>query len=337
MSRPLPWSWVAPLLSTDVSTPTSPGSRCSLKLLDTAFLSANNKVGSWLYTSKKGEVTKKKKDNLSLPKVLERFTRFALANPTNAAGPQHVCVVHSRSGDRRLLSHGDFQKCVEEGSGLEDAEALQCYLRPRGGQEEVHRCKYSPSGSSFSVSSGSDSRPISDSPVTSEITSLADLIASHISLAATKMSNKASPGPDLTCAAFTADFVLDDNGQLWLCSVSDCVVGPAPSPPSPLPDTMPPISTSMGGSPPRKDNALPSLDDGAPASKHAPTSLFFKEGHGSNAVWRCARGIEEVRPPQPNWCTLRSLTLISSTRSCRAWLAGPSRIRTAPARWTCLR
>jgi len=55
----------------------------------------------------------KKKDNLTLPKVYDRFTRFSLANPANKAGNQYVAVVHQRDGGRRLLDHAELQTGTE--------------------------------------------------------------------------------------------------------------------------------------------------------------------------------------------------------------------------------
>jgi hypothetical protein len=108
------WDQVSSLLCTEV-TSEGDSSRCSIKILDVAFISTTassnqsspqdnepttNKiqVNDWLYTSKKGEITRKKNANLSLSKVYERFTRFALANPQNASGGKNVAVLFCGGG-----------------------------------------------------------------------------------------------------------------------------------------------------------------------------------------------------------------------------------------------
>jgi hypothetical protein len=85
-------------------------------------------------------MTKKKKDHLTLTKVYERFTRFALANPDNASTHKYVAVVHPRGdGPRRILDHSALQDAsetneVEGAKSLSDCSALQCYLRAEKGK-----------------------------------------------------------------------------------------------------------------------------------------------------------------------------------------------------------
>lgn len=68
----LTWAQTAALLYTESLLPGSNVSRrCPIKVLDTAFLELKGgdvrdevKVVGWVYTSKKGEITKKKKEHL---------------------------------------------------------------------------------------------------------------------------------------------------------------------------------------------------------------------------------------------------------------------------------
>lgn len=209
----LSWHHVAPLLATEIEpTSESPkGRRCAIKLLDTAFLSLSMSSGrpskmvnvdSWLYTSKKGEMTKKKRDHLNLNKVYERFTRFALANPDNASSQKFVAVVHPRGdGPRRIMDHSQLQSAAEsnetEGAPLlADCSALQCYLRPEKGKDELHRVTFSSGKISIQIVSNwmrngiGRAAPIKytsmNSDVTSELSASASKLEHHLQLATAK-------------------------------------------------------------------------------------------------------------------------------------------------------
>ena len=66
--------------------------KCSVRLLDTVFIDTENKVVNWYFTTKSGYISKKKSldgstsnllnDEVSA-NIVDRFSRFSLANPNN--------------------------------------------------------------------------------------------------------------------------------------------------------------------------------------------------------------------------------------------------------------
>jgi len=322
MPHPLPWSSLSPLLSTEVLHPSGASSRCPIKILDTAFISPSSsptagrnsvKVDSWLYTSKKGEVTKKKRDNLTLQKVFERFARFALANPSNNNGAKLVTVAFPRGGGaKRILDYGRMQEIVEsnvaEGEvDLVDISAIRCFLRPFEGRDELWRVRYDTDNNSqvkvevkcvegwlrdgVGVEKDVKDNYMNDD-VTGEITSLTNSIVEHVELAHAKLRKTKGSVKSMVC-----DFVLDDNRHLWLSSVEDTVIAstsleiendsPNTSHPRPIPEAS-------------KRPSLPSIDaaDVSQVSQQQPmtpgASIFTKNGAGANAFWSCSKSLQEL-------------------------------------------
>ncbi|GMH51794.1 hypothetical protein TL16_g01087 [Triparma laevis f. inornata] len=305
----LTWAQTAALLYTESLLPGSNVSRrCPIKVLDTAFLELKGgdvrdevKVVGWVYTSKKGEITKKKKEHLSLTKVYERFTRFALANPENASTNKYVAVVHPRGlGRRRIMEHSSLQSSAEgnemEGSPmLVDCSALQCYLRPQDGVDHLYRSTFD--GENVTVCVVRD--VVRDGVGVEEgikITMMNEDLVEELKRNAIKLKTHieaamagGKKGPQRVMS-LTADFVLDDNRQLWLCCVDNVSVMPTSSTSS-----SDELEEKKLTSPSRP--SLPSLDaseTNRPTSKTNGRSIFVKRGSGSNAVWVCNKGIHEL-------------------------------------------
>ena len=175
---------------------------------------------------------------------------------------------------------------------LSDCVALQCYLRPISGDtDNLHRVHYSQAQTSVttipdgnSPHPGDPSSPV-DKSTTTELTTTAQTLASHISLAATKLSLKSRPTSPktITATAFTADFVLDDNRQLWLCAVHDVTVTETPTVTPPPPTELPKLSpTSPTHAPPRS------------SPRATSSAIFVKQGAGANTTWHCTQSVTEL-------------------------------------------
>ena len=136
-----PWHWTARALA-----PVSIDGRkakCSVRLLDTVFFSPEMPLSesTWLFTSKHGTVTLKKQEQVTAPKIIERFTRFALMNPLNV--DEIVGTSISASAGTKSLGATDLEALLEQQQQRRrqqqagTSEAVQVYLRPRGGAEET--------------------------------------------------------------------------------------------------------------------------------------------------------------------------------------------------------
>jgi len=251
-------------------------------------------------------MTKKKKDHLTLTKVYERFTRFALANPDNASTQKYVAVVHPRGdGPRRILDHSALQDAsesneIEGAPSLSDCSALQCYLRAEKGKDELYRTSFSNMKTHISVvskwmadgigNSASIRHTTMNSDITEELTDSIHKLRDHLTLAAAKKQNIEPESVEVH--SLTADFVLDDNRQLWLCCVND-VRMEIDSLESSINSVAEEKKTQSLVSPVRP--SLPSLD---PESTQQPSyvsaSIFHKKGSGSNAVYTCTKGEHEL-------------------------------------------
>lgn len=226
-----------------------------MRLVDTVVLDDAGEVESWIFTAKTGEITAKKKFQ-DRAKVVERFTRFALANSSNTEG--YVALVSS-SSIRRQAHPGE--RTVVDRIALEEAmigseavppgfvgRTLQCYLRPQHGANSFLRGRVRAGDKSFSLMSLSplfqraptasgclvesntpaetDSRRVEERDLGAD--GLHDQIKSALtSLAAFLEPRLCEAGADPTAIwDCEADFIVDDNGELWLTSLPNVTVSP---------------------------------------------------------------------------------------------------------------
>lgn len=133
--------------------------RLRLKILDTIFLHQNHDgfttIGQWYFTSKKGDVTKRKDpDRLTLQHLHDRFCRFSLANSSNAAGPRIVGIgyLETKCDKETIPQTIGLQKkrvhfteeqlkrqIFHDNTGLTKCIYLQPYLRPHDGRDKFYR------------------------------------------------------------------------------------------------------------------------------------------------------------------------------------------------------
>lgn len=104
--------------------------KCILRLLDTVFVDENLKLHWFFTTGQSLSVAKKKESNTKPETVLERFEKFALANPRNA--DKHIAVLVNGNGFRQYLDHAKLQNLLNDNlKALTQANSfLQVYQRP---------------------------------------------------------------------------------------------------------------------------------------------------------------------------------------------------------------
>lgn len=248
--------------TTDAST-LSKTKWAGMRLVDIVMLDGAGDVESWVFTAKTGHVTSKKRAQ-DRTKIAERFERFALANPRNTErfvallerasppGKNHAKerIVLDEKTLREALLVGSSQQARPELLGA----CLQCYLRPRNGSNSFLRGRYhhqngrSPCCSLSRVSplyrppslelgfpaggevtqggevpiEGNDPESVRLRTETERaLTSLVAFLQPQLDSGATiEAGNRA-------IAECKADFVIDDNGELWLISIPSVAVAPA--------------------------------------------------------------------------------------------------------------
>lgn len=245
-----------------------------MRLVDTVKLDASGEVESWVFTAKTGHVTSKKRAQ-GRAKIAERFDSFALANPRNTERfvalltctrprvgeyPEERVVLDQTALQEAILLAGSSQEMPQELLGA----TLQCYLRPQNGSNSFLRACYHcqgegpPSYSLHRVSPlyrvpdsvdrlaaaedvgvpRSESVVEGDDPESARLRSetegaLGSLVAFLTARLVCEVGNEGQQQKILTCKA---DFVVDDNGELWLTSLPYVTVpatpGVGPSNPS---------------------------------------------------------------------------------------------------------
>lgn len=225
-----------------------------MRLVDTVVLDESGDVESWLFTAKTGEITTKKTIQ-DQAKIVERFKRFALANSKNTE--EYVALVsngsheHTQSAERTVMDKKSLEEAM---TNLETVSpellgaTLQCYLRPQHGSNSFLRVRYQAAEKSVLITKVSPlfqwvktTTEVLPKKVTSSETGsqmfvdgdpdvnrlqhgIKTVLGSLVAFLEPRLRERgAAPTTIYGCAA---DFVVDDNGELWLISVPTITVTP---------------------------------------------------------------------------------------------------------------
>ncbi|CAM9159969.1 unnamed protein product, partial [Choristocarpus tenellus] len=215
-----------------------------MRLVDTVVLDESGKIESWIFTSKSGLVTSKRKAQ-NVVKMVERFATFALANPNNQEG--YVALVDS-----------PFRKSLEERIALDrmGVEAallgpsmapvligavLQCFLRPRNGSNSYIRGVYTGCDQMAAITCVSplyrneseDGLPTTESQLgsDSEALWLRKEVEESIFNLVNFFQRSLSLQEEEVVTRCEIEFILDDNKELWLLSIPS-VLSVRASPPT---------------------------------------------------------------------------------------------------------
>jgi hypothetical protein len=229
----LDWKSVAGLLAGAGSARGS-SKWIGLRVIDTVFLNASCKVERWIFTAKTGQAAAKKRGE-GLDKLAERFSRFALANPHNQEQLVALITLANATEKRVAVTAAALNTLLLAPAGANATLAgswLQCFLRPRGGVNTYLSSVWHGPGTAVTVSqvmplytahsvgqSADTSVPAASSAA--DLASLQTDVAKHTEELAAFLSSAVSPGHALQ--SFAAEFILDDNSDLWLSAVQNTV------------------------------------------------------------------------------------------------------------------
>jgi hypothetical protein len=229
----LDWKSVAGLLAGAGSARGS-SKWIGLRVIDTVFLNASCKVQRWIFTAKTGQAAAKKRGE-GLDKLAERFSRFALANPHNQEQLVALITLANATEKRVAVTAAALNTLLLAPAGADATLAgswLQCFLRPRGGVNTylssvwhgpgtaVTMSQVMPLYTAHSVGQSADtSVPAASSAA--DLVSLQTDVTKHTEELAAFLS--AAVGPGHALQSFTAEFILDDNSELWLSAVQNTV------------------------------------------------------------------------------------------------------------------
>lgn len=256
-----------------------------VRLVDTVALDESGEIEYWLFTAKTGHITSKKRAQDRV-KIAERFERFALANPRNTE--RYVALAsNGRGREPRSIN----ERVVLGKTALLDAMAgpqvpeelrgatLQCYLRPQNGSNSCVRGCYrgrdqpcsvlevtplfQPPASAMSAerteSSPSES-PIPDNfPRVGKVRSEVDrVLASLVAFLEPQLLLEGKEQQQ-TIRNCDADFIVDDNGELWMTSLPRITVTAAAAAEK-ASETIPPICSTEASTYSSSVDANPSSD-----------------------------------------------------------------------------
>ncbi|KAG5180514.1 hypothetical protein JKP88DRAFT_279625 [Tribonema minus] len=273
-----------------------------IRIVDTVFIGPDGAVERWVFTAKSGEATAKKRAEGS-DKIVDRFTRFALANPHNKE--QLVAVATYRDGTRRALSRSELTAALSAGNERDDGAIawVQCFLRPRAGHNSFIRCSWQAQhGQVKSVWVSPLYATAPDACAPERETQL--LAAAHLHAAALEKVRSDVTAALQQLAAFlhtalgaevveaSADFIVDDNGQVWLSAVQRATAAPA-APQNAVPDA----ATRS------QRHAVPAL---APAAEARNSGTGG--GGGAGLIYRTPSGVYSAR------CRLEDLRGLAAWR-----------------------
>lgn len=234
-----------------------------MRLVDTVMFDRSGNVESWVFTAKTGHVTSKKRAQ-DRAKITERFERFALANPRNTERFVALLVSNfspgrARPEERTVLDQTALRKALLVGSSQQVPQellgaSLQCYLRPQNGSNSFLRGYYHhrvgdlpffsvsrisplyrlPDSVDIFASVGGAAIPSSEAPVLGDDAESARLrteteaaLASLVAFLEPRLVSKGNSEDQhqmiLECEA---EFVIDDNGELWLTSLPRVIATP---------------------------------------------------------------------------------------------------------------
>lgn len=211
-----------------------------MRLVDTVKLdSSEGAVETWVFTTKSGHIASKKRAQ-DRAKVVDRFERFALANPNNQEG--YVALVEycngRTEGHRVAIDKADLREAML-GSRVPEqlrGATLQCYLRPFKGMNSFLRASYCREDETFSLvrvtplyrsTQPEDSVEANDFnhgeiPITPDNPEDTKLLSGSRPVLKSLVNFLQRQLPDPSSQIISKcdiDLVVDDNGELWLVSI----------------------------------------------------------------------------------------------------------------------
>lgn len=273
------------------------GTKCAARLLDTLFFNGADQC-HWFFTTKSGNIARKKDPKPNTNDIVDRLSMFALANPHNTE--QFIGCLVDAQGRRRMLTKTSLQLVLEEMTSDDDGDAyqnmfLQVYLRPKQGRDD---------GYNFAANLQDDGR------VAIHITHMTEFSNSKLEAESGKQDESVVQGIQATgetiframvdankfaVKSMNVHFVVDDNACVWVADIPhasfDTSVAVSSSSSiqfvrkaedasniSPSSSSLPRIPSSQG----QRENANASAESDGVAAIHNPKNSY-NASRGSTA------------------------------------------------------
>lgn len=115
---------------TQLSQSPSKAARCILRLLDTVFVDENNKLHWYFTTGQSLSLAKKKESSVNIEAIVDRFEKFALANPNNDL--EFVAVLVHGNGHYQYMKKKQLSDLLTENmiALQQEGSFLQVFQKP---------------------------------------------------------------------------------------------------------------------------------------------------------------------------------------------------------------
>lgn len=199
-------------------------SKCKVRLLDTVFIDNSSGRLLWYFTKNNGIISKKKDDLCTIEAIVDRFRRFAFANPTNVE--KYIAIVVDKNGLRRRLVDDDFQSALKT---LPKESFIQVFLRPKQGLNQLYVAEHKEEDRGNGLESTRLYFQSNDNKSTKTViqhSSTSDQICAQMDVFVDEFVHclRAQPSDvfqtDSCIKSLEAVFILDDNDQIWLSHIS---------------------------------------------------------------------------------------------------------------------
>ena len=233
---PVNLTWNGVLQTICSSSSSSSGNKgerkCPVRLLDTVFFDESNAhaVPEWYFTTKVGMISKKKANKSTFPSVIDRFSKFALANSNNTRGYVGVTRSYtnsssssSSSNSRKFWSTANLTGACSQGIDTSTVVGkgtyLQVYLQPHQNIDAVYVIEGSREGNSSS--GGCVFRSFKRVyPDDQDDSFVPDNIFMQMQSYLAEVVDFFEKNRGLRTQHVVAEFVVDDNEHVWLSCIS---------------------------------------------------------------------------------------------------------------------
>jgi hypothetical protein len=210
--------------------PTSKQQESTLRILDTIFFENSSTVPSWFFTTKFGQISRKKIEKFKAENVISRFSKFALANSNN--NNKFVATIFDSVG-RKLANLTEMELSKMLTSNLEvfyeKETVLQVFILPSKGINKTFRCLLTKNENNsedfdaiFSVKLNVEKTFLDILDVQNHENSIAfeQLLNTVKSLVAMYNKNKHASS-SRRVESFVVEFFIDDNNEAWISQMLD--------------------------------------------------------------------------------------------------------------------
>lgn len=313
----------------------SKSNKCVLRLLDTVFVNQDLKLSWYFTTGQSLSVAKKKDSNTSVASVLERFEKFALANPRNES--KHVAIMVHSNGIRELLKQTELVELLQ--NNLEevtlDNSYIQVFQRPHDEYMDVILAvdyhldttggaitlSFSTRSAATGNSDGSH-REISESDIQpSALNDMVEFTNAICKFMSVNMGN--------AVRAMTVEFIMDEANHAWVTNIPSVTVVPSGT----LSEDPPPATVGARKIAEAVPSSLPSVKPSSREGSSRPSSRPTSTSNNTIHIVAPATNDESTAFLRRDGNGYASNFSVDELPGLRAWVVGKANANNDRIQW----